>query len=108
METKTCTKCNDVKPLEMFSKRASSPDGFNSWCKQCYSDYRKKHAARQKPNLPPHHIKKCGKCGKAKPAAAFYKDVYSLDGHTHWCKQCILVRQRDYVARLREQAQSRR
>lgn len=33
--TKTCTKCNQSKPLSDFSKRTNSKDGYRSECKKC-------------------------------------------------------------------------
>jgi len=32
---KTCTKCNEEKPLEGFSKKTSAKDGLQSQCKAC-------------------------------------------------------------------------
>lgn len=34
---KTCSKCNEQKPLDYFSKRTKSLDGFNRNCKACES-----------------------------------------------------------------------
>jgi hypothetical protein len=37
METKTCTKCKEIKSatLEYFSKHKKTKDNLNSWCKSC-------------------------------------------------------------------------
>jgi 5-methylcytosine-specific restriction endonuclease McrA len=35
METKKCSRCKKVKSTLEFSKRKSSKDGFDFWCKQC-------------------------------------------------------------------------
>lgn len=35
MDTKTCTKCHETKPLDAFGKRKLSHDGLNYWCKPC-------------------------------------------------------------------------
>lgn len=35
---KTCTKCNIAKPLDAFTKRASSCDGLHIWCKECKNE----------------------------------------------------------------------
>ncbi len=32
---KKCTQCKTDKHLEEFTKRAASPDGRHSWCKEC-------------------------------------------------------------------------
>lgn len=36
---KVCSKCNTKKPFSEFSKRASSKDGYNVWCKPCKKTY---------------------------------------------------------------------
>ena len=35
MQTKTCTKCGETKPVEEFSKNSRSSNGFRSRCKVC-------------------------------------------------------------------------
>ena len=42
---KTCTKCNQVKPLEMFSKDKTKKDGRISTCKICHKEYYKTNKA---------------------------------------------------------------
>lgn len=32
---KTCTRCNSTKPMEEFTKRAASKDGYTAACTQC-------------------------------------------------------------------------
>lgn len=32
---KVCSRCEESKELSSFWKKASSSDGFNSWCKSC-------------------------------------------------------------------------
>ncbi len=48
---KTCTKCGQTKPLEAFSRRASSSDGRAYQCRECVKAYRaanrERDAARQ-------------------------------------------------------------
>src|SRR4051812_48827073 len=39
---KICSKCKVSKSVECYSKLASSRDGLQSKCKQCFSDYNKK------------------------------------------------------------------
>ncbi len=38
---KTCTKCGQVKPLDMFYKDAGSPDKKAYWCKDCMAKRQK-------------------------------------------------------------------
>lgn len=37
--TKVCSECKRELPIEMFYKNKSKSDGFQSYCKQCCSDY---------------------------------------------------------------------
>ena len=37
---KRCTKCDDIKSLDHFSKNKQVKFGYNSWCKKCHKDKR--------------------------------------------------------------------
>jgi RNase P subunit RPR2 len=41
MQSKTCTKCKQEKPLSAFGKRKGNKDGLKNWCKDCYTLYNK-------------------------------------------------------------------
>jgi len=41
-KSKRCARCKAWKPVSNFSKRRSSKDGLQSWCKECQRTYRKK------------------------------------------------------------------
>lgn len=43
---KICTKCRKSKQLTSFSKLSKAPDGLQSNCKQCFSEYNKLHYAK--------------------------------------------------------------
>lgn len=45
---KTCYKCKTVKSLEAFSKLSRSKDGRQSKCKDCFAEYYKQNAEKQK------------------------------------------------------------
>ena len=45
MRLKICTKCQVVKPVTSFAKASAKKDGFNYWCRACYSEYAKRHRA---------------------------------------------------------------
>lgn len=40
---KACTKCGEVKPLDGFSKDKRAKDGKQSCCKECVSEYHRRH-----------------------------------------------------------------
>lgn len=45
LETKLCERCKEDKELSHFSKRSNSPDGRQSWCKECLREY---HRAKKR------------------------------------------------------------
>lgn len=44
---KTCTKCRETKPLEMFGKDPRYQFGVKNWCKACCSAYQRERAKSQ-------------------------------------------------------------
>ena len=38
-ENKTCTKCNQILPINQFIKQKINRDGYSSWCKKCVNKY---------------------------------------------------------------------
>ena len=45
---KRCTKCQQIKPLEMFHKDKGNQDGFSTQCKECVTT-RKREQYQQNP-----------------------------------------------------------
>jgi hypothetical protein len=46
METKTCTKCGETKPIADYSRRGKAADGtqrYQYWCKACANAYRARY-----------------------------------------------------------------
>lgn len=41
METKKCSRCGRILPIDQFSKKSGSKDGHQSWCKDCIHQYLK-------------------------------------------------------------------
>ncbi len=64
MTNKFCPRCDTEKPIEDWGRNASRPDGFNSWCKACTSNY---HSARN--NTPE---------GKLRKRRSYLKKKYGL------------------------------
>lgn len=42
-DAKLCSRCGKTKPLNKFSKDASTKDGYQRWCKACHSKYARQH-----------------------------------------------------------------
>ncbi|QZE11228.1 HNH endonuclease [Streptomyces phage Forrest] len=45
---KTCTKCENEKPLTEFNKNSRKKDGLSYWCKTCTRAYGKNHYSTNK------------------------------------------------------------
>lgn len=79
LHKKECAHYHIVKPFEKFYNSSSSPDGKQSWCKQCTKEYKKTRIPRRK---------KCSKCGEVKSSSEFYKVSGRKDGLSSRCKDC--------------------
>ena len=51
MDSKTCTKCGESKPLDEYSKRKSSPDGVRPYCKACANAYNARYRAANRDSI---------------------------------------------------------
>ena len=49
--TKVCTKCASPKNISEFSKKSSTNDGLNCWCRSCMSEYNLSHYASNKEKI---------------------------------------------------------
>ena len=45
MSTKFCKKCGTAKPLDMFYRDASKPDGLHALCKECKNENKRRYRA---------------------------------------------------------------
>lgn len=41
MESKSCSKCKEIKQVEEFTKDKYSKSGYKSWCKKCHRTFNK-------------------------------------------------------------------
>jgi hypothetical protein len=39
--TKHCPRCDRYRSIKCFYKNATSSDGYQGWCSQCYNAYRR-------------------------------------------------------------------
>ena len=42
-QTKKCSKCQEVKPINMFNKNKAKKDGLHNWCKKCKNENKRKN-----------------------------------------------------------------
>ena len=98
---KRCTKCEKWKGESEFSRHSRNKDGLRCWCKQCESEYARKHYKRDERRLKKyrsyeeyHRVangvkqKRCRRCGKWKDESRFYRKRKAKDGLAVWCKEC--------------------
>jgi hypothetical protein len=98
MVCKHCTKCNEIKVLDEFTKDKTKLGGMNSRCKMCVSEYgRKKYASNRYYEIrKPVKIeerggvigKECTKCGEWKQFVHYSKHNGGLGGKRSECKTC--------------------
>ena len=87
--TKTCTKCEDAKPVTEFHRNANTRDGFNYWCKSCKRGHESSSHRKVTPmTTGSPETKVCSKCSTEKPRTDFYRASRQLDGLQGWCKMC--------------------
>lgn len=48
MVMRSCTKCNEEKPLDQFPKQKGRPQGRRPDCKSCHAKYRRAHYAKRR------------------------------------------------------------
>jgi hypothetical protein len=104
MESKTCRRCTEEKPIGEFYARQRGR------CKVCIREvnmqrYRQKRASQLAARPPKQEVvaKKCSKCSVTKPVEAFYTD--RRPGRQakaeSWCKACRCSGSQRYYERTR-------
>lgn len=51
MQIKTCSRCKQELPIDMFNIHSRSKDGHNNMCKQCQTEYNKQYREKNKDRL---------------------------------------------------------
>jgi len=87
VESKRCTRCEQVLPLTDFGNRARFPDGHLNQCKACVREFRQNRV----PVLSFDGMKRCSKCKEDKPYSEFNKANSSSDGYRTQCKTCSSI-----------------
>lgn len=57
METKRCSKCKKMKPLEEFNRQIASKDGRHYYCKQCMKEYMRQRRADNPEYMRQYYVK---------------------------------------------------
>lgn len=58
--------CGEIKPLDAFYKRATAKSGYQSWCKKCTNDYKRKWRSQLRNDKEAHNCPYCDKKYKLK------------------------------------------
>ena len=108
-ETKTCSKCGEVKRLNEFSPSKNYAGGRRAQCRACVNASRKPQNKRKHRHRLANatssakfmndvdydgSAKRCKGCGKKKPLAEFHRQKNGIGGRIAWCKQCAAERQK--------------
>lgn len=125
-DTKTCTKCEQTKPLTCFNKHPHGRDGRQARCRDCIGEAKRaayaanrderieqqremraagkwgimRRAPRQEPATDD---KVCLKCETLKPYTAFQRQAATWDGLRPSCRDCDNPRKRVYYAENRDE-----
>lgn len=85
MDTKRCSKCGEIKPLNEFSKDRHKANGTTSSCKECRNKVR-----RQPIDPVPKGFQRCTACHLILPATREYFSPQKErpDGFVSNCKEC--------------------
>lgn len=77
METKVCTKCGKVLPIDQFNWRNKEKGTRRSECKSCHSGYMKEKYQEKKEIIQELKSQcKCAKCGESR---GYLLDYHHLD-----------------------------
>jgi len=79
---KQCSKCNEIKYLQEFSRNPTSKTGYRSTCKKCDGKQKKnKREIKEGEKI-------CATCGKLKQFNEFARNTTKSDNLNYECKIC--------------------
>ena len=95
---KTCTKCNQSKPLAEFYKEKANKDGRQRYCITCAKQNNSSwYKAANKQVTITIDVKICSCCGETKYYKEFHKQQKSKDGLQSRCKLCVNVTKKEWL-----------
>ena len=80
---KTCTKCDQTKPIEEFHRKGRRR---KAECRDCCKEYQANRVAKIQHHTP--KVKRCSSCACTLPASDFAKDSYAPSGLQANCRKC--------------------
>lgn len=93
--TKSCSVCQQEKPLDAFHRKPGGRLGRTAHCKAC----RLERVAKSQANPPviANATKWCGSCETEKPASAFRRQSDTIDGLSTTCSECRRAYHSEYA-----------
>jgi hypothetical protein len=90
IKTKKCSKCQEIKQLDNFSRCRSCKDGLGFQCKLCHNAYVKSKYIENPiiKEIFNYGEKRCSRCKEIKQYHEFGFDRREKDGLKHSCKIC--------------------
>lgn len=101
-----CLRCNETKPKTQFYLKRTRKEGIHQWCKKCVDEVdniRNKHNINRNLSKNTNSSscelteKICTNCNIIKSVNDFYIKLHTIDGYSHHCKSCMLVKKQQYV-----------
>jgi|GEM_PF-1073844 len=86
MNTKECTRCKQILPVDMFYRNKNSKDSLTSRCKKCHAEASGYNYTPKEEWKEGHRA--CTKCGEIKPFSEFNKSKKGRFGLDSKCRQC--------------------
>lgn len=83
---KRCSHCYKEKLLHDFNYNRSKLDGYQSWCRDCLNEYKRKNKDIRRSTIP--GMKICADCKIEKPINNFNLNQITHDGYQSWCRNC--------------------
>ncbi len=95
--SKTCSMCDEVKPLDAFYNDPRTPRAVTSACKECRREAaHQRKLERGEPTFKryddPPGVKTCRSCEVQKPLDEFGDEPRNRDGLRSWCDDCQRAR----------------
>jgi len=82
-EYKVCRKCNELLPVDSFTKNPKLKSGYNGSCRSCSNRYVKKDKSKVIDGY-----KTCSKCNELLPVNKFRKNLKIKSGIHSSCRSC--------------------
>lgn len=100
-DTKECTRCHRVKPLEAFARNSTMPDGLQKHCRECVRTWKRMSPAERERAKGcaeavrlmwlSKGLRRCRECRRLHPLDAFDRDPYRNDELSSRCRTCQSV-----------------